>query len=159
VNRKIIVGSSIAAVALATGIGVAAAASGGGSGPTGAAQPSRVGVTTTKSGQFLVDSQGRSLYLFEKDTGTASTCYSACAAIWPPLTVSAPPQAGTGVAAAKLGTTRRADGQTELTYNGHPLYYYVADTRPGQTQGQGLNQFGGTWHLVAPSGTEIDRGA
>ncbi len=116
-------------------------------------------MTTTKLGQILVDSQGRSLYLFKKDTGTASTCYSACAAIWPPLTVTAAPLADTGVMAAKLGTTRRTDGQTEVTYNGHPLYYYAADTRPGQTQGQDLNQFGGSWHVVAPTGTEIDHGA
>jgi predicted lipoprotein with Yx(FWY)xxD motif len=73
--------------------------------------------------------------------------------------VSGAPQAGTGVVAAKLGTTRRTDGQTEVTYNGHPLYYYAADTGPGQTQGQDLNQFGGTWHVVAPTGTEIDHGA
>ena len=158
-NRKIIVGSSIAAVALATGIGVAAAASGGGSGSTGAPPTSRVGVTTTNLGQILVDSHGRSLYLFEKDTGPASTCYSACAAIWPPVTTTAAPRAGTGVVATKLGTTTRTDGQTEVTYNGHPLYYYAADTRPGQTQGQDLNQFGGSWHVVAPTGTEIDHGA
>ncbi len=159
-NSKIIIGTSIAAVALATGIGVAAAGSGGGSSPVAAAAPaSRVGVTTTKLGPFVVDAHGRSLYLFEKDTGTASTCYSACAAIWPPLTVTAPPQAGSGVVAANLGTTTRTNGQREVTYNGHPLYYYAADTRPGQTQGQDLNQFGGAWHLVAPTGTEIDRGA
>ena len=99
------------------------------------------------------------MYLFQKDTSTASTCYSACAAIWPPVTGTGAPQAGTGVVAAKLGTTTRTDGQTEVTYNGHPLYHYAADTRPGQTQGQDLNQFGGTWHLVAPNGTEIDHGA
>ena len=158
-NRKVIVGSSIAAVALATGIGVAAAGSGGGNGPAAAAPASPVGVTTTNLGEFLVDSQGRALYLFEKDTGTTSTCYSACAAIWPPLTTTAPPQAATGVVAAKLGTTTRTGGQSEVTYDGHPLYYYAADTRPGQTQGQDLNQFGGTWHLVAPAGTAIDHGA
>jgi predicted lipoprotein with Yx(FWY)xxD motif len=117
-----------------------------------------VAVETTSLGHYLVDAHGRTLYLFEKDTGTASTCYSACASIWPPLTVSGAPKAGTGVLASKLGTTKRTDGQAEVTYNGHPLYYYAADTAPRQTQGQGLNQFGAPWYVVAPSGAKIDNG-
>ena len=114
-----------------------------------------VGVGQTNLGQILVDSRGRSLYLFEKDTGTASTCYGACASLWPPLTVSSAPKAGPGISAAKLGTTKRSDGQVEVTYNGHPLYYYAADTAPGQITGQGLNQFGAGWDVVAPNGNKI----
>lgn len=162
-NRKIVLGSSVAAAAvLATGIGIATAESGSsshsGTNASAASSPAAptgaVAVGTTRNlGQFLVDSQGRTLYVFQKDTGTASTCYSACAAIWPPLTASAAPHAGPGVVANQLGRTLRTDGATEVTYDGHPLYYYAADTGPGQTQGQGLNQFGGSWHVIAPSGT------
>jgi len=115
-------------------------------------------VRTTKLGQILVDSQGRSLYLFEKDTSTASSCSGACAGVWPPLTVSGTPQGAAGVLAGKLGGTKRADGKTEVTYNGHPLYYYVADTAPGQTKGEGLNQFGAGWDVVSPTGNKVESG-
>jgi predicted lipoprotein with Yx(FWY)xxD motif len=124
--------------------------------PSASAGAGTVGLASTKLGQILVDSHGRTLYLFEKDTGTASTCYSACASVWPPLTTSGTPTAGPGLVAAKLGTTKRSDGQSEVTYNGHPLYYYVADTAPGQTTGQGLNQFGAGWDVLAPSGNKIE---
>lgn len=117
-----------------------------------------VGLAKTSLGHILVDSHGRSLYLFEKDTGTTSTCSGACASLWPPLTVSGAPSAGAGIVASKLGTTRRAGGQTEVTYNGHPLYLYAADTAPGQTTGQGINSFGGGWDVVAPSGNKVESG-
>ena len=83
----------------------------------------------------------------------------ACAAVWPPVTVTGAPRAGDGLVANKLGTTKRADGKTEVTYNGHPLYYYVADTAPGQTLGQGLNQFGAGWDVLSPSGDKIEGGS
>lgn len=154
-------------------IGVVIAGCGGGgtgnahsaaaSTPTSAGAPAApaadVGLQTTKLGKFLADSHGRTLYLFEKDTGTASTCYGACASIWPPFTVKGTPTGGTGVVSAKLGTTKRTDGQTEVTYNGHPLYYYAPDASPGQTQGQGLNQFGAPWYVVAANGVKIDNGS
>lgn len=126
--------------------------------PATAAQPASgtVRVGTTKLGRILVDSQGRSLYLFEKDTGTASTCYGACASLWPPLNVSDSPKAGAGIVASKLGTTKRKDGQAEVTYNGHPLYYYAGDQKPGDTTGQGLNQFGAPWDVLSTSGKGID---
>jgi len=117
-----------------------------------------VGARTTTLGKILVDSQGRSLYLFEKDTSTASSCSGACVGVWPPLTVSGAPRGGAGVLASKLGVTKRGDGQTEVTYNGHPLYRYVADTAPGQTKGEGLNQFGAGWDVVSPSGDKIEGG-
>jgi predicted lipoprotein with Yx(FWY)xxD motif len=136
----------------------AAAPAGANPGTAATTGAETVDLRTTQLGRILVDAQGRSLYLFEKDTGTASTCYGACAGIWPPLTVSGTPNAGAGVAAGKLGTTKRTDGKTEVTYNGHPLYYYVADTAPGQTQGQGLNQFGAGWDVLAPIGNKIEGG-
>ena len=109
-------------------------------------------------GKILVDSHGRTLYLFAKDTGPSSTCYGACAAAWPVLTTNAKPLAGTGVSAAKLGATRRTDGVTQVTYNGHPLYYYVADTAPGQTTGQAISQFGAEWDALSPAGDKVERG-
>ena len=111
---------------------------------------------TTKVGRILVDSQGRSLYLFEKDAGTASTCYGACASLWPPLTVTGSPKAGAGIVASKLGTTKRKDGKAEVTYNGHPLYYYAGDQKPGDISGQGLNQFGAPWDVLNTAGKGID---
>jgi len=108
------------------------------------------------AGTALVDGQGRTLYLFEADKGTMSNCSGACASIWPPATAGGKPTAGPGVDAAKLGTTKRSDGMTELTYAGHPLYRYAADTKPGQASGEGLDQFGAKWYVLAASGQKID---
>src|SRR4051812_37642719 len=107
-------------------------------------------------GNALVDGQGRTLYLFEADKGPMSTCNGACASVWPPATTSGKPKAGPGVDAAKLGTTKRSDGMLEVTYNGHPLYRYAPDTKAGQYAGQGLNQFGAKWYVLAASGSKID---
>ncbi len=118
----------------------------------------RVAVTKTPLGRILVDSRGITLYDFVQDKGHASTCYGACAALWPPLTTKGKPVAVRGVRGSLLGTTKRKDGKLEVTYNGHPLYYFVSDTKPGQTTGQGLNQFGAPWWVLSPSGREIHRG-
>jgi predicted lipoprotein with Yx(FWY)xxD motif len=115
-----------------------------------------IGVGHTKFGRILVDAHGRSLYLFEQDNGMASTCYGACASIWPPLTVSGSPNGTDGVTASKLGTIKRKDGKAEVTYNGHPLYYYSGDQKPGDTAGEGLNQFGAPWDVLSTSGKGID---
>src|ERR1700740_2689135 len=109
-------------------------------------------------GEILVDSKGITLYDFVKDKGTTSACYGACAALWPPLLTKRKPIAGTGVKASLLGTTRRKDGKLEVTYGGHPLYYFVSDRHPGQTTGQGVNQFGGPWWVLSAAGKEIHRG-
>ena len=109
----------------------------------------------TPLGTVLVDSNGRTLYLFEQDKSTKSTCYGGCAGIWPPLTTS--PKAAGGVSAAKLGTSKRTDGTSIVTYGGHPLYTYVGDAAPGDTKGEGLDQFGAKWYVVAPSGQKIDK--
>lgn len=93
-----------------------------------------------------------------EDKGTASTCYDACAGLWPPFTTKGKAIAGRGVRASLLGTTKRRDGTLEVTYSGHPLYYYVTDRKPGQTTGQGLDQFGAPWWVLSPSGKEIHRG-
>ena len=115
-----------------------------------------VDVRTSGLGKFLVDSQGRTLYLFEKDTGTKSMCSGACASVWPPSTPSGRPKAGANVDQGLLGTTAGSDGKTQLTYNGHPLYRYVGDQAAGDTNGQGLTQFGGGWYVVSPAGQKIE---
>ena len=109
-------------------------------------------------GRILVDSRGITLYDFPKDQGTTSSCYGACAALWPPLITKGKPVAGLGVRASLLGTTKRKDGKLEVTYNGHPLYYFVSDRKPSQTTGQALNQFGAPWWVLSPAGKEIHRG-
>jgi len=117
-----------------------------------------VAVAKSRLGPILVDSRGITLYDFVKDKRGTSSCYGACAALWPPLFAKGKPHAGHGVRASLLGTTRRKDGKLEVTYNHHPLYYYVSDRKPGQTTGQRLNQFGGLWWVLSPSGKEIHRG-
>jgi predicted lipoprotein with Yx(FWY)xxD motif len=128
---------------------------------TGAAAPAATATTidlaSSKLGQILVDSQGRSLYLFKADTTSTSTCTSAgCVAEWPPFVASGTPRVGPGLVASDLGTTTRADGRQQVTYGGHPLYYFVGDTQPGTTAGQGLNDNGGPWYVVRQDGTPVD---
>jgi predicted lipoprotein with Yx(FWY)xxD motif len=115
-----------------------------------------VALRSSKLGSILTDGHGRTLYLFEADKGTASACYSACASVWPPLTTAHKPTAGRHVVASKLGTTKRHDGKTEVTYNGHPLYYYAGDSKPGAITGQGVNQFGAKWYVLGRNGKKID---
>jgi predicted lipoprotein with Yx(FWY)xxD motif len=117
-----------------------------------------VAVAKSRLGRILVDSKGITLYDFVKDKGSVSSCYGACAALWPPLITKGKPHAGHGVRASQLGTTTRNDGKLEVTYNRHPLYYFVTDRKPGQTTGQGVNQFGGPWWVLSPAGKEIHRG-
>lgn len=123
-----------------------------------AATGSAATVTTTDGalGTFLASGDGRTLYLFEKDSGTTSSCSGACAVNWPPLLTKTAPQA-TGQAQAKmLGTAPRSDGTTQVTYAGHPLYLFVGDRAAGSTTGEGVNAFGGEWYVVSPSGDKIE---
>jgi predicted lipoprotein with Yx(FWY)xxD motif len=123
-----------------------------------AAAPARGDTVTTRRtslGDVLVDSQGRTLYLFEKDKGMTSDCSGACASIWPPLTATKA-VAGAGLSAVKLSVAKQPGGASDVTYAGHPLYTYVGDTKPGETKGQGLNQFGAGWYVLSPSGRRID---
>jgi predicted lipoprotein with Yx(FWY)xxD motif len=132
-----------------------------GAAPKATSTPAASGAVSLKTakgepGTFLVDSSGRSLYLFEADKGDTSTCNGACAAAWPPLTTTAAPTAGSGVKASLLGTSKRDDGSMEVTYNGHPLYYFAGDSGPGQTKGQGVDGFGAEWYVVAPNGKKLE---
>ena len=107
-------------------------------------------------GRMLTDGQGRTLYLFEADKPNVSKLSAAGLSVWPPLAATGKPHAANGALAAKLGTITGADGKSQVTYDRHPLYYYVGDTKPGQTKGQALNQFGAEWYVLAPSGNKID---
>jgi predicted lipoprotein with Yx(FWY)xxD motif len=109
-----------------------------------------VKTATIGGATVLTDSKGLTLYWFAPDTPTKSNCNGSCATFWPP--VKGPVTAGSGVT-GKLGTITRADGSTQATYNGHPLYTYKGDTAPGQNKGNGLNLSGGVWHEVTASGS------
>ena len=124
--------------------------------PANGAAATAVVARSTKLGNILTDGRGRTLYLFEQDQGANSTCVGACSSAWPAFTTNGAAQAGTGASASLVGTTKRSDGQTEITYAGHPLYYYAGDNQPGDTSGQGLNQFGAGWYVVSPQGNKIE---
>jgi predicted lipoprotein with Yx(FWY)xxD motif len=114
-----------------------------------------IGMTKTSLGNVLVDTQGRTIYLFQKDSGTKSTCSGGCAAAWPPVRASGKPTVGSGLTASKVGTTPRSDGKPQVTYNGHPLYLFQNDQNAGDTNGQGVNAFGAAWYVMSPAGNAI----
>jgi predicted lipoprotein with Yx(FWY)xxD motif len=93
--------------------------------------------------------------MFEADKAGKATCSGACASVWPPVTGTG--HATGGAAAVDLGTITRADGATQVTYKGHPLYYFAKDKDGGDSYGQGLNSFGAGWYVLAPSGTKVDK--
>ena len=100
------------------------------------------------AGIWLTDSAGRTPYIYTRDKGTTSECYGACAKAWPPLTTTGPVTiSGQFTVQKDVGVTTRTDGTKQVTYGGHPLYYYKGDTAPGQTNGQGV---GGVWFLIGP---------
>jgi predicted lipoprotein with Yx(FWY)xxD motif len=161
VRRLLVIATaSVAITLLAAGCGgkssssSSAPASSSGTAAAGAI----VAVKDSKLGNILVDGSGRTLYLFERDKGTTSTCSGACASGWPPYTTSGAPQAGSGAAASLLGTTTRADGKTEVTYHGHPLYYFAGDSTPGDTNGQGVEAFGAEWYVLSAAGDKVEKG-
>jgi predicted lipoprotein with Yx(FWY)xxD motif len=154
-------GSSVQATTAPTqGVAASSGGYGSGSAASATAAPTQAGaaVSTVNAGSgalgsYLVDSKGMTLYIFLSDTpgsGT-STCSGGCASAWPALTASSP-TAGSGVDASKLGTITRADGGTQVTYNGWPLYYYAKDVNPGDTLGQGIKS---VWYVVSPAGDAV----
>ena len=126
---------------------------------THAAQSKGAVVSTAKTslGRILVTSNGRTLYLFEKDRNGKSACSGQCAVFWPPLITSGKPIVTGGARASLIGTTRRADGRLQVTYNHHPLYTFVKDTKAGQTNGEGVNAFGAGWDAMSPAGAKIEK--
>jgi predicted lipoprotein with Yx(FWY)xxD motif len=116
-----------------------------------------VRVRKTRLGKILVNSRGRTLYLFKKDSGTKSACFGACATAWPPLRAAHKPTVGRGAKASLVGTTKRSDGKPQVTYNGHPLYTFIMDTKAGETNGEGFTAFGGRWFVVSPAGKQVSK--
>jgi predicted lipoprotein with Yx(FWY)xxD motif len=114
-------------------------------------------VSTAKTGlgQILVNSGGRTLYLFEKDKSGKSDCTGQCATFWPPLIATGKPLAAAGVKASLLGTTKRSDGRMQVTYRKHPVYTFANDTKKGQTNGEGVNAFGALWYALSPAGATV----
>jgi predicted lipoprotein with Yx(FWY)xxD motif len=96
------------------------------------------------------------VYMFEADKGTSSSCSGACAKVWPPVTTSGAPTAAAGAVSADLGTSKRSDGSEQVTYKGHPLYFYDDDKDSGDAYGQGSKAFGAGWYVLKPSGEKID---
>ena len=146
-QSRLVVGGAVVAALLVAACGSSAQSTASGT---------KIAVASNaKLGQILVDGAGKTIYLFVADTGSSSTCYTACAQLWPPVLTSGPPQAGSGATASLLGTTTRTDGRTEVTYGGHPLYYFVSDKQAGDATGQGVDSFGALWWVVSPSGAAV----
>jgi predicted lipoprotein with Yx(FWY)xxD motif len=118
-----------------------------------------VSTASTSLGKTVVTASGHTLYLFQKDQNGKSACTGMCATFWPPLIASAKPRAGAGVKASLLGTTKRADGRLQVTYNHHPLYTFAKDTKKGQTTGEGVSAFGAKWFAVSPTGAALQQSA
>ena len=108
----------------------------------------------TQAGKVLVASNGRTLYQFTADKADKSACYGKCASVWLPL-IAASPTVGTGLRGSILGTTRRTDGKLQVTYGGHPLYFFAKDKKAGDVRGEGIVHFGGTWWVVSAAGKPI----
>jgi len=127
------------------------------SGPpkTASGQAASVGVSNASLGNILVNSRGRTLYLFSRDSGTMSECNGACAVNWPPLRAAGKPTIGSGAKSTLTSTSSRSDGVRQITYNGHPLYLFKGDSKPGDANGEGLNAFGGNWFALSPAGNQV----
>src|SRR5271155_1866210 len=156
-KRNRVISSSLAVVI--AGIVVLIIAVSGGSAskpkPTPVNGGSAVSVKHTSLGNTLVDANGRTLYLFQADKPNVSTLSHAGFAVWPAFTAPRKPQAKGGVNAAHIGTIAGPNGSRQVTYYGHPLYYYVGDKKPGTTNGQGLKEFGALWYVLSPSGNAV----
>lgn len=143
--------------AIAIAVAIVFATSGGSAKTVHPALPpaSVISVKETSLGKTLTDGRGRTLYLFLGDHKNVSTLSAAGRAVWPPFTAKVKAAAGAGVVASQVRTIKGANGTSQVTYFGHPLYYYIGDQQPGQTRGQGLNEFGARWYALAPSGNAI----
>ncbi|HVU73572.1 MAG TPA: hypothetical protein VHE83_11485 [Mycobacteriales bacterium] len=145
-----IVASATAVLAL-TGVGAPAVA-----GPSTTSPKTPVATRHTTLGTFLIDSKGRTLYLFQKDRKNVSKCGTQCAKAWPPALAPHGVVAKGSAHQNLLGRIHRADGTWQITYDGHPLYRFIGDSKAGQTHGQGLTEFGANWYVVQPNGNKID---
>jgi len=160
-TRMIMLGA-VAAISLAACSNGSGGGAYGGGGATSTSSPPGGAAATVATadagtlGTVLVDGTGHTLYLFESDTGTTSTCTGTCAGTWPALVTAGTATAMSGADTAMLGTTTRDDGTTQVTYDGHPLYLYSGDSAAGDTNGQGI---GGVWFAVTANGTPAKAGS
>ncbi len=148
--RRSVVLVTLAAVAAAA-LGITAIAS------SAVSKPATVKTHHVKLGTILVNGSSHTLYLFEKDKHGKSACSGACATNWPPLLTKGKPKASGSVKSSLLGTTKRSDGTTQVTYNKHPLYTFKGDAnKVGATKGEGLDAFGAEWYVVGTNGKKIE---
>jgi predicted lipoprotein with Yx(FWY)xxD motif len=143
-RRRLFGGAALVAVVALAAV-LAASAHGSSSAAT------RLTVRSTEFGKAVFGPNGKVVYVFGADRGKTSRCYGVCAAAWPPVLTKAAPKAGSGVEAKLLGMTKRKDGSLQVTYNGHPLYYYSAD-KVGKVMCQHANMHGGLWLIIKPNG-------
>lgn len=150
-------GSSSPSAAPASGTNATAGGGAGGYGYGGGGGSSSASAVTLKAassplGSILVDQDGKTLYLFEADSKNKSNCSGGCLNLWPPIMANGKASAGSGVSAGMIGA---ATGSSQVTYAGHPLYWFSGDTKAGDTNGEGLDDFGGEWYAISPSGTAV----
>jgi predicted lipoprotein with Yx(FWY)xxD motif len=124
---------------------------------SGSGQAAQIKTAKVEFGTILVDSAGKTVYLFEKDKKNVSNCSGACAGFWPPVTTTGAPTGSSGASMSMLGTIKRADGTMQVTYAGHPLYYFVKDTKAGDTNGEGLDKFGAEWYALGSNGKKVEK--
>lgn len=146
-RKRIVLRGVVAAIVVAAGLAAIVGSAGAASGAA-----ARLTVRSSEFGKTLFGPSGKVVYVFGADRGSTSRCYGVCATAWPPLLTSAAPLAGPGVEAKLLGTAKRRDGTLQVTYNGHPLYYYAAD-KIGKIMCQHVVMHGGLWLIVEPNGT------
>ena len=149
-KRMLLTIGALAALSLSVGLSGAIAVD------HSAGRPATVAISGSELGRVLVDGRGRTLYLFQRDKHGKSACTGPCATAWPPLIVSGKPLASAGARASLLGTTKRADGRLQVTYNHHPLYTFFKDTAKGQTNGENLDAFGAEWYAVSSGGAKVE---
>jgi predicted lipoprotein with Yx(FWY)xxD motif len=150
-------GSSSSSAAPASGTNASAGGGAGGYGYGGGGGSSSASAVTLKTassplGSILVDQDGKTLYLFEADSKNKSNCSGGCLNLWPPIMANGKATAGSGVSAGMIGA---ATGSSQVTYAGHPLYWFSGDTKAGDTNGEGLDDFGGEWYAISPAGTAV----
>jgi predicted lipoprotein with Yx(FWY)xxD motif len=149
-------GTSSTGAAAGSSSAPASPAASGSAAAGGSSSGSSVITTASASGgTILTDGSGRAVYLWVKDSSGMSACSGACASAWPPVTASGTTTTSGGAQTSDLGTITRSDGTKQVTYDGHPLYYYAGDSGPGMSTGQGSDEFGAKWWLVAPSGSDV----
>jgi len=150
-------GSSSSSAAPTSGTNASAGGGAGGYGYGGGGGSSSASAVTLKTassplGSILVDQDGKTLYLFEADSKNKSNCSGGCLNLWPPIMANGKATAGSGVSAGMIGA---ATGSSQVTYAGHPLYWFSGDTKAGDTNGEGLDDFGGEWYAISPAGTAV----